>query len=222
MSAVTKLLIPYEQHRVLRPLIQLIPLGFGSAIDTFMMQTLSKIREECVSEFIDELAKGNQINDEQLLESEDFLHCYITTVDLALKTYQRKKIRMFARLLKSSLGDSGPADIDEYEYFLNILDNLGFKEIQALTILDRLVDSFGDDTDNPYWDKTLWEGFENKLYLELGIPPERAADFMNGIVRTGCYELFSGASIRHTKSQGKLTPTFNRLKEFVIKNEPDA
>ena len=223
MSDTEKLLTRYEGNRVIRPLIQLILPGIGSALDIVLIQTLDKIRYERARAFFDELAKGNLISDKVLLKSEDFLHCYITTIQSALKTRSREKIRMFARLLKSSPDDSGPADIDEYEYFLNILDNLSFKEIQALTILDRFSDSFRDGTgSDPSWNLTFWEKFETKLSEQLNIPRERTADFMIGIVRTGCYEIFTDAQIRYTAGQGKLTPTFKRLKEFILESEIDT
>ena len=223
MSDTEKLLTRYEGNRVIRPLIQLILPGIGSALDIVLIQTLDKIRYERARAFFDELAKGNLISDKVLLKSEDFLHCYITTIQSALKTRSREKIRMFARLLKSSPDDSGLADIDEYEYFLNILDNLSFKEIQALTILDRFSDSFRDGTgSDPSWNLTFWEKFETKLSEQLNIPRERTADFMIGIVRTGCYEIFTDAQIRYTAGQGKLTPTFKRLKEFILESEIDT
>ena len=223
MSDTEKLLTRYEGNRVIRPLIQLIPFGIGSAVDTVLIQTHQKSQYERSCVFIDELARGNLISDEELLKSEDFLHCYITTVQAALKTCRREKIRMFARLLKSSLDDSGLADIDEYEYFLNILDNLGFKELQALIILDSFSDSFRDSTgSDPSWTSTFWDEFENKLSEQLNIPRERVSDFMNGIVRTGCYEMFTGALISYSGGQGKLTPTFMRLKEFILERDTDT
>ena len=124
--------------------------------------------------------------------------------------------------MKSSLDDSGPADIDEYEYFLNILDNLGFKEIQALVILDRFSDSFRDSTgSDPNWTSTFWEKFETKLSEQLNIPRERASDFMIGLVRTSCYETFTDAQIRYTRGQGKLTPIFKHVNEFILESEID-
>ena len=223
MAELQQLLEAYKANRVIRLLIQLILPGIGSALDVVLIQTLDKIHYERAHAFFDELAKGKLINNEELLKSEDFLHCYITTVQAALKTRRREKIRMFARLLKSSLDDSGPANIDDYEYFLNILDNLGFKEIQALIIFDSFSDSFRDSTNSdPSWTSTFWDEFENKLSEQLNIPRERVADFMNGIARTGCYEMFTGAYISYTGGQGKLTPTFKRLKEFILDNKIDS
>lgn len=223
MSDTEKLLTRYEGNRVIRPLIQLILPGIGAALDIVLIQTLDKIRHDRARAFFDELAKGNLISDKELLKNEDFLHCYITTIQAALKTRSREKIRMFARLLKKSLDDSGPEDIDEYEYFLNILDNLSFREIQALIILDSFGDKFRDSTDSdPSWTSTFWDEFEKKLFEQLKVPRDRASDFMNGIARTGCYEIFTGALISYSGGQGKLTPTFKRLKEFILESEIDT
>ena len=106
------LLERYDGNRVIRGLIQLVPLGFGGAADVSLVLTLEKIREERTREFFDELGKGNIIVDSSLLESEDFLHCYFATVKYALNSRRREKIKMFARLLKSSVTGEGPNGVD--------------------------------------------------------------------------------------------------------------
>ena len=96
MSDTKKFLTRYEGKRVIRPLIQFILPGIGSTIDIVLIQTLDKIRHDRARAFLDELAKENLISDKELLRSEDFLHCYITTIQVALKTRNPEKIRMFA------------------------------------------------------------------------------------------------------------------------------
>jgi hypothetical protein len=135
-STTENLLARYEGSRVIRGLVQLIPFGVGGAIDVAFTKTLNNIREERSRAFFDELAKTSKPLDPAILESEDFLHCYFSTVKYALNSRRREKIEMFARLLKASLGDTGPRDVDEYEEFLGILDDLTYRELQALAIMD--------------------------------------------------------------------------------------
>ena len=131
MNVLQPLLEKYEGNRVIRGLIQLVPLGIGGAIDVVLTKTLENIQEERAGAFFDELAAGNIVVDENLLKSEDFLHAYYATTKFALNSRRREKIKMFARLLKSSLTDKEISNIDEYEDFLKILDELSYRELIA-------------------------------------------------------------------------------------------
>jgi len=180
--------------------------------------TLEKIRGERTREFFDELAKGNILVDSSLLESEDFLHCYFATVKYALNSRRREKSKMFARLLKSSVTGEGPHGVDEYEDFLNILDELSYRELWALTILDQY--QFSDkertsDQNDAQWAITFWEEFIQCVSNELSIPPDEVIDFLKRISRTGCYELITGWGF---PNNGKVTPTYRRLKNFILES----
>ena len=132
---------------------------------------------------------------------------------------RREKIKMFARLLKSSLTECDLAGIDEYEDFLNILDEISYRELLALAIMDEYSTRPRTEKQNDLeWVGTFWDEFESRLSKELNIPSNQVADFMNRIARTGCYEMFTGTYWDYTGGKGKLTPTYQRLKRFIIDN----
>jgi len=215
-AATENLLARYEGNRVIRGLVQLIPFGVGGAVDVVVTKTLDNIREERSRAFFDELARTSKPLEPAMLESEDFLHCYFSTAKYALNSRRREKIEMFARLLKASLGETGPRDVDEYEEFLQILDDLTYRELRALAIMD----SFSDrprtaDQNDLQWTNTFWGEFEEKVVHELGVPKDEVSDFMNRISRTACYEMFTGGYMDYTGGKGKLTPTYRRLKRFI-------
>jgi len=216
MNKIQPLLAKYERNRVIRGLIQLVPFGIGSAIDVVLTKTLEKIQAERATAFFDELASGNVIVDESLLESEDFLHAYYATTRAALNSRKREKIRMFARLLKSSLKENEISNIDEYEDFVKILDELSYRELMALKILDEFsVTPRPEDQNDLEWTNQFWDKFEKHLTAELSIPGDQVVDFMNRIARTGCYEMFMGGYFDYTGGRGKLTSTYQRLKKFI-------
>ena len=216
MSKLQPLLEKYEKNRVIRGLIQLVPFGIGGAIDVVLTKTVESIKEERAVAFFDELAKGDVVVDERLLESEDFLHAYFATAKYALNCRRREKISMFARLLKSSLTEKDISDIDEYEDFLKILDELSYRELLALRILDEYSSTPRTEKQNDLqWTNQFWDEFELRLAKELSIPEDQVSDFMNRIARTGCYEMFAGGYLDYTGGKGKLTPTYNRLKKFI-------
>ena len=211
-----RLLARYEGNRVVRGLLQLVPFGVGGAVDVVLTKTLDNIREDRARVFFDELAKRTDPLDPKILESEDFLHSYFATARYALNSRRREKIEMFARLLQASIAEAGPRDVDEYEEFLSILDELSYRELRALAILDTFSDRpRSNDQNDLQWTNTFWEEFERRLVAELDVPPDEVVDFMNRISRTGCYEMFTGGYMDYTGGKGKLTPTYRRLKRFI-------
>ena len=214
--------IPLEKYdnRVIRGLIQLLPCGIGSAIDVVLMKTLENIQRERTMAFFDELAKGDVIVDEELLKSEDFLHAYFATTKYALNTRRREKIEMFARLLKNSITEKDISSIDEYEDLLKVLDELSYRELLALRILDEYSSITRLKGQNDLqWTNQFWDKFEEDITNELKIPKDQIASFMDKIARTGCYEMFTGTYLDYTGGKGKLTSMYWRLKKFIEDSE---
>ena len=156
------------------------------------------------------------------MENEDFVHCFSATILPALNTHRQEKIQMFARLLKTPLsGGGGIEDVDEYEYFLEILHDLSYREFQAL----RILDSFGGrrQRDRPIdlmWTKTIWKDFEQALAERLGVPQGTTGEFAHRLSRTACFLEFSGTTTwDYAGGMGKLTPTYRRLMECVRVSE---
>lgn len=216
MEKLNYLIGKYESNLVIRGLIQLLPFGIGGTIDMVLNQTSEKIQRERATAFFEELSSGDTIVDESLLKSEDFLHAYFATTKFALNSRRREKIQIFARLLKNSFTEHEIQDIDEYEDYLKILEELSYREIIALKIMDDFSMTPREKEQNDLqWTDMFWSDFEKRLSTTINMPTEQVADFMNRISRTGCYELFTGRYLGHTGGKGKLTPTYQKLKKFI-------
>jgi len=58
----------------------------------------------------------------------------------------------------------GPNGVDEYEDFLNILDELSYRELQALSILDQFSNRpRTSDQNDGQWANTFWEEFIQRV-----------------------------------------------------------
>ncbi|NQU05396.1 MAG: hypothetical protein HQ568_04820 [Calditrichaeota bacterium] len=210
-----ELILEYD-NPVIRALIQLIPFGIGSALDVILSHNLERITNERTKAFFDELDNGEVSLDKRCLESEDFLHKYFKTTQYALNTRRREKIRLFAKLFKSSIENIDFCDIDEYEEYLQILDELNYRELQALVIFDDCSDfSVTQNRDSIEWVGETWQNFVCRLENELGIPTPEASSFMVKVVRTGCFEMITGGYGGDIGGVGKLTPIYMKLKEFI-------
>lgn len=218
------LLERYESNPVIRGLIQLLPLGIGSGVDVAITVQLENIRRERLKTFFDELGDGSIQLSEDLLESEDFLHCYFATAKAALNSRRREKIRMFASLLKSSTQEGKLSNIDEYEEYLSILDELSYRELMVLFKIDEYESKFPlkkEDENELQRASRFWEQFSEDLFNELGIPKNEINSILTRLNRTGCYETFVGGYFNYSGGKGKTTSAFHRLKH-LIQNEDNT
>ncbi|WP_407310023.1 hypothetical protein [Desulfosporosinus sp. SB140] len=217
MGTLEKLASSYERTPVIRGLIQLIPFGIGSGIDVALVTTIQNIRADRVKTFFDQLEANDAVLNPELLKSEDFLHCYFATVNAALNTKRREKIRMFAKLLSSAVSTSLFNNSDEYEEYLSILDELTFRELVILNILHRHEDAtplIQNENDLQRANR-FWEKFIEEIETELRIPRNEINSLLTRLNRTGCYETFTGSYLSYTGGRGKLTPLYFRLESLV-------
>ena len=134
MNLIGKLSVKYSEKPSIRSLLQLLP-GWGSA-DELLQQRANEIREERVRTFFDELASLEHELTEELINSENFLHCYFSTMKAVIGTRRREKIQILANLFKNST-IIRQIDPDTYDEELNILEEMSFREIQILYIIDK-------------------------------------------------------------------------------------
>lgn len=137
-TALQRIADAYEGSPIVRALVQVvmapIPYGIGSAIGAALTSAIENMREERLRTFFDELAKGTRHLTEELIQEEDFLHAYFSTLKAAMNTRRREKIRLFARML-SNASQERRLGSDIFEEFLGILDDLSVRELQILLIL---------------------------------------------------------------------------------------
>lgn len=207
----------YEKNPLMRALVPLIFTPFAAGLDAALLQKLQNIREERVRAFFDGLAEGKIELTEDLIKNEDFLHCFFITAKAALNTRRREKIKMFARLLKTAVVEDTFSNIDEYEEYLSILDELNYQEFSMLLLLDKYESKYPrKDTENELqraW--RFWPDFINELEKELKFPKEEINDRLARLNRTGCYETFVGGYANYSGGVGKLTSTYFRLKKLI-------
>lgn len=224
-STFSKSLEGYKNNSILRGLFQfslslINPLFAGAVVGVeTAVFTCQENRMRKWKIIADELDQWNEIN-EELLKNADFLHCFKKVIDATEKTQNQTKIRYFSRLLKSSTTAGTIPSIDVYEEYLSILEELSYREITILNILDKYERGFpqkkGENDlvrSNRFWDK-----FIKELTEKVEIPSEQTDAVLSRITRTGCYETFTGIYASPTVGQGKLTSIFRELKNIIEKN----
>jgi len=209
--------VSYENDKTLQSIIHFS--GISIFFDQYVSQRVKEIRFERSKTFFDELEKGLIQLDDETIKSEDFLHKFFISYKAAINTRRRKKVKMFSNLFKSSLLKTDVNNVDTFEDYLKILDELSYREIQALNILDSFYSTPRDPDDSDLkWTVKFWNEFVSKLSTDIEISPKKVDSFMIRVSRTGCYELFTGKYVSgDTGGRGILTPTFFDLKEYALK-----
>ncbi len=112
-------------------------------------------------------------------------------------------------------------NVDEYEEYLKILEELSLKEINILNILERyeMKHPIREGENEGQQVNRFWASFTETLVNELKIPKQEIDARLMRLNRTGCYELLRTYVVG---SKGKLTPTYFSLKQFLDTNALEA
>ena len=229
------LLDRYGNNVVIRSLIQLVPLGIGSAIDTALGMQLSQIQIERAIRFFDRLHENGLALTDKELKQEDFLHCFIVTVDAALKSRRLEKVDLLADLLNGGVRSGYISGADEYEEVLDVLDDLSYRELAALSIIQTVEAQTPHDADQPeyYWVRQCKEKAAPMMEQRLGLVPDEVDPFLRRLGRSG---LLSRVSMGKAETAGehgissyiitldeervKLSPLYYRMREVLEAGSP--
>ncbi len=217
----------YQTNPIIRGLVQVIPFGIGSAVDVALVTILENIREDRAREFFDELEKGAVQLTPEIIESEDFLHCYFSTARAALNTRRREKIRYFARLLTSSISSSEISTVDEYEECLSILDEISYRELGILAVLSRYEKEHPHQAGESDYDCRVrfWDQFSAEVCSKFSVHREEFSSILTRLNRTGLYMTATGYSSRTEASLnfrgriGDLTPLYKKFEKLIRPDE---
>lgn len=207
--------VSYENDKTVQAIIRFS--GIAEFFRHFVSDRVKNIRVDRTKTFFNELREGNIALTEEVAKTEDFLHKFYISYKAAINTRRREKIKMFARLLKSSLSKEAINNVDIFEDYLNVLDELSYREIKALVLLDSFYETPKTKDENEFkWTQKFWDDFEVELQEEINIPKELINDFMTRITRTGLFRTLDEYIWSDKESEGILTPSFKHLKKYAI------
>ncbi len=203
----------YEHNPIIRGLIQLVPKGIGSALDVFLVETIRGIREKRLRTFFNNLERRKIELTPEDVKNNDFLHAYFCTVHYVLNTKREEKIRLFSSLFSGYCERKQFEQTDEYEEFLSILDDLGYREFEILRLIYRY------ELENPQPKEGIdyeliekyWENLLDEIEGSIGISRELIPGFLTRLNRTGLYKTLVGGHLGYESDQGILTASFQRF-----------
>jgi hypothetical protein len=209
----------YDKRPLLRALVQLIPFGVGSAIDTGVSVHLQNLVDKRRRIFFDELAAAELPLTEEMIENEDFLHFFFATEQAAERARREEKIVYFARLLASAFSGTY-SDLDEYEEFFSILEDLSYRELRLLILLrdvskEHAGAARGSRSEPPV---RMWEDYLARVESEMRIARDEVVGLLTRASRSGCVKEISGTRLGYAGGQFELTPLFDRLAAAIVEN----
>lgn len=214
-SFIGKMSLKYSDSPTVKALVQLAP--GGGSLDSLMNKRAEEIKHARLESFYDELAKGNLELTPEIIQSEDFLHSYFSTVSAVIRTKRREKIKILAQLLKASTSQTALKNTDEYEDLLSIVDEMSYRELQTLSLLDKYESYFPRQADENKLQRSsrYWPQLMEELKELLQLSKEEVEGVLTRLNRTGCYETFVGGFIGYSGGQGCLTATYLRVKALI-------
>jgi hypothetical protein len=186
--------------------LQLVPvLGSIYAGAKTYRERIEEVNQEA---FFEEVNTYPGIPKEKLL-SNSFARRVLITMEAASKTESIEKIRILARMLRTSANVEEKLEFDDYKYHMDIVSELSPKELAFLSILHEL---FSQSPNQDDLGGERWLYFESIIIKKLGIPNEEIQSFITRLLRTGCIEQVDtmGAGLR-----AKLSPVHQKLQQLI-------
>jgi hypothetical protein len=209
------LAVDYAENPVIRAMLRLIPGGVGSAADVLIVHRADQIKKERIRTFFDALGNGQVALTPELINSNDFIHSLDATLRAALRSRRAEKIQLFARLLERGMIGNEAQSVDDYEELVGVLDELSYREWQALMLFEHHLANSPSDPNPLARVQPFWKTFVAELEDQLGVHQVEASSFMIRIARTGLYSEITGAYWDYTGGLGITTPKLERLIAIV-------
>ncbi len=222
-NAIAKLAEAYDKNPILKALLSLVP-GW-SASDILMHARADEIRAARTRVFFDELAAGAVPLTEELVQTEDFLHCFTRTIKAVVETRRKEKIQLFGRLFNNSMSSGLVSDPEEFELLLSIVDELSCKEIAVLRAIEAYEQHYYENGRFAEQHRPHEGKLQAIIEEHLGLIPGQLPDTeLLGIVirlnRTGCYSLMGWR--RGPAIDCRLTNIYSKLKSLILVSSAES
>jgi hypothetical protein len=202
----------YNDNKALRLLIKLAP--YGGLIDSTLSSFYIREKERRLKVFFDELERSQISLTDEEIQNNDFLHKYFITLKAAVNTKRDEKIQYFARLLQNSNSPLLNPDLDTYDDFLGILDELTFQEIYILLSIRKFFAEYtgGKGLNNV----AMYRPLKAKLAEEMKVSENEIISYYVRLERTGLIHHFRDQFMsKEVNDTVNLTETFRKLETLA-------
>ncbi len=163
--------------------------------------------------------------DDAMKQSPDFIHGITIVMNAVARTHREEKINMFAHMIKSGVNNNIIInEIDIFEYYVNILESLNYKELEILECLYKYNNAMRLDNTKKEENSGI-RGIElvfQKMSKEVKIEVKQLKNMLERLSGMGMCEkvtytrgLAFGAS--ETEKYYKLNKNYIELRKLILK-----
>lgn len=188
-----------------------------ASLETFISASLEEEFKRKTKILFEELSAGSLAINKDSLRQSDLLWKIEIACRAIHRTKREEKVKIFAHLILGAEDEGAVQDIDEFEYYLTIVDELNYRELELLEVLDRYYQvlrgkDFATNKELENEVSKNWSTFLNEAADKLSISQFEVENMLQRLASKGCYEPFGGFG---SQSGGILTHTFDRIREIL-------
>lgn len=190
-----------------------------AALAAFISSSIEEELERKSKILFEELSAGRLSINKASLSQNDLLWKLEIACRAIHRTKREEKIKIFAHLILGAEEKGAVRDSDEFEYYFTIVDELNYRELELLKVLDRYYQELREK--DFFSDKELhnevsnnWPAFLNEAAEKLSIGEFEVGNMLQRLASKGCYEPLRGYG---SPIGGHLTHTYDRIKEILKK-----
>jgi len=206
-------------------LIRAVPI-IGDMIDTATKKAFNDLQEKKQKELIEIILSDFELITPNQVKNVEFIINFSKTVEAVKRLATNDKTKYFANLLKNGYLGETAIDSNDFEEYLNILNELSYREITYLVFLKQ-------EADQKSVNYTTWSIFEKNFSSQFNIPLKEVNSIFRRLMRTGfIVEIFktkSGvlnanapSSLDVSSSGFEITESFNRFVVLITNNALDT
>lgn len=216
----------YEKHPFVRTLLHALNIMPGlPEVDTVISNYIKNLKTEKLKLFFDELSTGTVELTENIIESNDFLHSYFSTVNYVVRTRSDEKVKRFACILKSLAYQR--INADEFDDYIAILNELSEREFTILALKYKYELGFlpeigeteyrsNGEVQNPKQITNLyWKRFSEEIINKLNLEEDEFSSLLIRLQRTGCYVIHKGYYDSKNDHDGNTTALFKKIYSII-------
>ena len=223
--------VGYKNNPPIQAIFSLIPFAlaqsnYGLAIllsatftaaNAFLLASIENMLSDRLRTLADELEAGHLELTSELIETEDFIHAATSIITATVKTKQREKIRLFARLLLYAVREQR-LDDEQFGEFMSILDDLSLRELHLLMILKRVETEHGIAPSADRSPLNLWSDYKEAVFKELQISSDELDAMVARLPRTGLFASHVGYI---GGEGGAITVMFDEFAKWITVHQSD-
>lgn len=189
--------------------------GILGAIETAILTTHTKAQKRRVRLFFEHLDKQKLELTEEMVQNEDFLYFFKATLQATIRTRRTEKIIYLATLFNAYTQEQDSSQLDKYEDYLKILDELSFIELRILHLLYLESRCGTDGLDDAWWDKFILKAVEALKNESVDIDKQEIDALLPRLARSGLFHLPIGWS---SNRRGYPTSLLEKFMSYIVKN----